>query len=69
MVHDKHVWRNLQDHNHPGLAANFVGVVSLLQAFDVCGGPFFLKVFSIVEASPSVAVNVWTRSCYKPHLV
>lgn len=69
MLHTKHAWRDLQDHSHPGPAANLVGVVCLLETFDVCGGPIFLKAFSLVEASPSAAVNVWTRSGYKPHLV
>jgi len=62
MLHTKHAWRGPA---RPQLSwsANLVGVVSFLQAFDICGDPFFLK------ASPSAAVNVWTRPCYKPHLV
>lgn len=68
VLHTKHVWRDLQDHRCPGLAANLAGVVCLLQAFDVGGGPFFLKGFSVMGDSPSAAVNVWRRSCYKTHL-
>lgn len=68
MLCTKHAWRDLQNHSCPGLAACLVGVVSLSKAWDACGGPFCLTAFAVVGASPPVAENGRTRSCYKLHI-